>query len=48
MDQGASQRLGAGNEHRLGRWVIATDGTRAIARRATDPIRAASSVDVGG
>src|SRR5437899_9242253 len=44
MGQGASERLGAVVKRRLGRWVIATDGTRGIARRATDAKEARSLV----
>src|ERR1700675_3345554 len=36
MGQGASERLGAVVKRRLGRWVIVTDGTRAVATRATE------------
>ena len=36
MGQGASERREAGVERRLGRWVIVLDGTRGVARRATE------------
>src|SRR3954470_24889469 len=36
IGQGASERHGADKRVGLGRWVIATDGTRGVARRATD------------